>query len=60
MINFQTMIEQKSYQLADCVVEAQPLWEYPNKALGATKKVFHIDFLKSSADDASENLSIET
>lgn len=35
---------QQSSEFADDIVEAQPLWEYPNKALGLPKTVFSIDF----------------
>lgn len=55
---FDTLLE-KSYTLADRVVEAQPLWEYPNRALGTQRKLGRINFQTGNYDATSNHLSLE-
>lgn len=46
--------------MTDAVVEAQPLWEYPNKALGQPETVFTVDFTEPYADKTfTKDLHIE-
>lgn len=47
--------------MTDTLVEAQPLWEYPNVALGHPKTVYEINF--TTSDNCSEfktDIPIET
>lgn len=55
---FDQLLE-KSYTLADHVVEAQPLWEYPNRALGTQRKVGRINFKTGVFDGTANTLSLE-
>lgn len=47
--------------MTDALVEAQPLWEYPNKALGQPKTIYSRDFTKKSDNSTSStHLILET
>ncbi|XP_031640693.1 protein arginine N-methyltransferase 7 [Contarinia nasturtii] len=56
---FDRIIEESS-EFADDIVEAQPLWEYPSKALGMAKTVFSIDFVNATTSSEHNELEIRT
>lgn len=59
MINFPIKCQESS-EFADDIVEAQPLWEYPSKALGMSKTVFSINFTDSTTNSEHNPLEIRT
>lgn len=48
--------------MTDTLIEAQPLWEYPNIALGHPKTVYEINFSTqiNDNDETTTNIPIET